>query len=153
MDKGWCYVIMPRAKRKSNYQSFQSSKGGRMVAIYFDMMESKAWAELSGNDIKLYLHMLKKYTAKFDKGILIKSNKEDICMTRDEYTKFMAKNTFEKGIDKLINLGFVKVMEYQYKCGIRKLIIYGFSDMWQYYGTNKFHIKDCWKRSINRVSI
>lgn len=137
-------------KKKSNYQSFQSSGGGRMAAIYFDMIDSNAWKELTGNDIKLYIQMLKKYTATYSKGMLISSNKDNIEMHRAQYTKFMSKPTFETCIDHLIELGFVKVIEYKPQSGSRTLLIYGFNDMWKHYGTNKFYIKDSWRRAKNR---
>jgi hypothetical protein len=145
--------------KKQNYQSFQSAKGGRLAAVYFDMMESKAWEELSGNDIKLYLYMLKKYSAKYFKGILVESNKDNISLPKKEYLgqdetqKWIIKigrSTFTSSIDHLIELGFVKVVEYKPKGGDTKLIIYGFNDMWQYYGTNKFAIKDEWRRTNKR---
>lgn len=137
-------------KNKSNYQSFQSSKGGRMTAIYFDMIDSKAWSELTGNDIKLYINMLRKYTATYNRGVLEKSNRDNIEMHREQYTKFMTKPTFEACIDHLIELGFVKVIEYKYQSGSRTVLIYGFNDMWRHYGSNKFHIKEEWRRAPNR---
>lgn len=142
-----------KKRNNSNYQRFQSAKGGRMAALYFDMLDSKAWGALTGNDIKVYLYMLRKYTARFERGQLVKSNKDDISCTRTEYEKQlnMTHNTFEKCIDHLIELGFVRVIEYKYPRGeVGKLIIYGFSDMWQKYGTDEFYIKNAYKRYCNR---
>jgi len=145
------------AKKRQNYQKFQSTKGGRMDAIYFDMMESKAWGELSGNDIKLYLYMLKKYSANYVKYVYINSNKNNISIPKKEYlgldesqlwTIKMGMSTFQNSIDNLIKLGFVKVVEYRY--ATRECNIYGFSDMWSYYGTEKFVIKNEWKRGVSR---
>ena len=138
------------AKKKQNFQSFQTYRGGRFISIYFDMLTSKAWEDLNGNSIKLYLYMLSKYKVKYVKGEVDYCNKEDISIVRSEYSKFMAKNTFEKCIDELIDHGFVKVNEYKSMGGSRKLIIYGFNDVWRKYGTESFAIKDEWKRSKNR---
>lgn len=136
--------------KRCNFQNFQSSKGGRLVPLYFDMLDSKVWQSLSASAIKLYLKMLRKYTAKYTKGLLVYCNKDNISMPRSEYLEFMAKNTFEKCIDELINYGFVRVVEYKIMAGSRKVIIYGFNDMWKKYGTKEFVIKEEWKRSKNK---
>lgn len=141
------------AKGKNNFQSFQSNNGNRFMPIYFDMVTSDAWQDLSGNAIKLYLYMLSKYKVKYVKSQVDYCNKHDISIIRSEYSKFMAKNTFEKCIDELIDHGFIKVVEYKHMGGSRKVIIYGFNDMWQKYGTKSFLIKEEWKRSINRSYI
>lgn len=138
------------AKRKSNYQNFQSAKGGRMAPLYFDMLESQAWQELTANDIKLYLAMLKKYTAKYTKGMLVSSNKDNISMARSEYIQLMNNRTFFKSIDHLIELGFIKVISTGSRYGKQKCNIYGFNDMWQRYGTDSFRIKNEWRREKNR---
>ncbi|ADK13133.1 hypothetical protein LAbrini_10740 [Clostridium autoethanogenum] len=140
-------------RKKTNFQSFQSSKGGRMIPLYFDMFDSEAWQSLSANAIKLYLHMLRKYAAKYVKGELLRCNKDNISMPRSEYLKFMAKNTFEKCVDELIDYGFIRIVEYKPMAGSRKVIIYGFNDMWKKYGTDKFHVKEEWKRAKHRSYI
>ncbi|KAA8673388.1 hypothetical protein [Clostridium sp. HV4-5-A1G] len=144
-------------KKKQNFQSFQSSKGGRFMPIYFDMVDSKAWSELKSNDIKVYLYMLRKYTAKYDKHILISSNKDNISVPKDEYlgkhkkqswSIKMNQTTFMNCIDHLIDLGFIKVVRDGYAS--RECNIYGFSDMWKKYGTKDFYIKNDWKRAARR---
>jgi hypothetical protein len=137
-------------KKKQNFQSFQSSKGGRFIPIYFDMVCSKAWEILSGNSFKLYVYMLSKYKVKYINGQIDYCNKDNISITRSEYSKFMAKNTFERCIDELIDHGFIRVNEYKSMGGSRKLIIYAFNDEWQKYGTEEFNIKNDWKRAKNR---
>lgn len=141
-------------KRKQNYQSFQSSSGGRLIALYFDMIDSKAWSELKGNDIKAYLYMLRKYTANYTKGMLVSCNRDDISIPKDEYLgkdkkqpwiMKMAQATFMNSIDHLINLGFIKVIRNGYAS--RECNIYGFNDMWKKYGTKDFHIKNKWRRA------
>ncbi|KAA8674467.1 hypothetical protein [Clostridium sp. HV4-5-A1G] len=136
--------------KRNNYQSFESHDG-RYTRIFDDMIDSAAWDELSGNAIKLYIKMKRKYVPAYDgKGQLIKCNKDDISMPKSEYSKFMSPNTFQKCIDELISCGFIRVVEYKPLEGSRKVIIYGFSDMWQKYGTKDFVIKDEWKRAKNK---
>jgi hypothetical protein len=145
-------------KKKQNFQSFQSNRGGRLIALYFDMMDSKAWSELKGNDIKVYLYMLRKYTANYKKGMLVSCNKDNISIPKNEYLGKdkkqpwiikMNQTTFMNSLDHLIDLGFIKVVRNGYSS--RECNIYGFNDMWKKYGTEKFFIKDEWKRSSNRT--
>ena len=56
----------------------------------------------------------------------------------------MNQRTFYKSIDKLIELGFVKVIRNGYAAKICN--IYGFSDMWKVYGTKGFEVKEEFKR-------
>ena len=148
------------AKRKSNTLPYQTTKeGDRLLPIYWDMLESKAWGELSGNDIKLYLYMAKKVSTKWYMNRMISTNKDNICVPRKEYRgedetqKWIIKigiGTFNDCIDNLINLGFVKVEGYKFMQGSKKLIIYGMNEMWSSYGQDKFKIKEHWKRVNNR---
>lgn len=141
------------AKRKQNFQSFQSSKGGRFITIYFDMINSMAWQQLSGNSIKLYLYMLSKYNVKYVNNQIDYCNKNDISVPKSEYSKLMSNHTFQKCIDELIDYGFIRVVKYKPITGARKVIIYAFNNMWQKYGTKDFVIKDEWKRSNNKAYI
>lgn len=137
-------------KRKNHYQSFQTAKGGRMIALYIDMLDSKAGQILlaDAKAYQLYSLLLKKYTAKFEHGILISSNKDNISIPVAEYMKYMTQRTFEKCIDKLIGLGFIKLIRSGYST--RTCNIYGFSDMWKNYDKENFEIKEEWKRPSNR---
>lgn len=139
------------ARKKANIENFQTEGNSNFMALYFDMFDSKAWKQLTATDINLYLNMRRKYTARYTKGILTKSNRNDISMVKKEYLRLMSQRSFEKSIDHLIELGFIKVIESRYST--RECTIYGFSDMWQVYGTNKFIIKEEWKRSSSQISI
>jgi hypothetical protein len=136
-------------KNKQNYRPFQSSKGGRFIALFDDMMESPAWEQLTSSEIVLYLYMLKKFRVKYVKGMVDKSNENDISMPKQEYMKLMNNRTFFKSIDHLIELGFIKVIEGRY--ATRECNIYGFNDAWKHYGTDTFNIKDEWKRPKSRM--
>lgn len=145
-------------KKKQNFQSFQSNNGGRLIALYFDMIDSKAWSELKGNDIKVYLYMLRKYTASYTKGMLVSCNKDNISIPKNEYLGKdkkqswiikMNQTTFMNSLDHLIELGFIKVVRNGYNS--RECNIYGFSDMWKKYGTKDFTIKDEWRRAPKRA--
>lgn len=135
--------------RKQNYRPFQSKKGGHFITLFDDMVESKAWEQLTANDIILYLYMLKKFKIKYNHGMVEKSNECNISMPKQEYLKLMHQVTFFKSIDHLINMGFIKVVEDRYST--RQCTIYGFNDAWKYYGTNTFKIKDEWRRLKNRT--
>ena len=136
---------MARGKRKNTSESFQTGRpSGNFMMLYFDMMDSLAWQELKAHDIQLYLYMRRKYTCKVTKGQIWGSNKDNISVPAKEYRQIMHQATFEKSIDNLIDLGFIKLIENRYKT--RQCNIYGFSDTWQKYGTKEFYIKPEHKR-------
>jgi len=151
---------MAKGKQKSNTLPYQTTKeGDRLTPIFWQMMEGKAWGELSGNDIKIYLYMAKKVTTVYSMHQVVSTNKDDITVPRKEYRgedltqKWIIKlgvGTFNDGVDNLINLGFVKVNGYKFLRGNKRVIIYGMNEMWVHYGTSKFHIKEDWKRKSNR---
>lgn len=133
------------AKKKPTYETFQTARpNGNFMMLYFDMLDSEAWQELTAHEIQLYLYMLRKYQRKVTKGQIWDSNKENISIPNKEYSKLMHRNTFEKSIDHLIELGFIKLIENRYKT--RQCNIYGFCDMWQSYGDKDFYIKPEWMR-------
>jgi len=151
---------MANSKRKSNTLPYQTTKDGdRMTPLFWQMMESTAWGELSGNDIKVYLYMAKKVNTHWSMNQLVKTNKDDLSVPRNEYKGLddkqkwkikLSNDTFTKCIDHLINLGFVRVNGYKYMQGNKKVIIYGMNEMWNKYGTDDFKIKECWKREKER---
>lgn len=137
--------------KKITFEEFETSGKNNFAAIYFDMLKSKAWNELSGNAVKVYMIMRSKYSRKVQHGYIVDSNKDDISISYKETG--LTQHTFEKSIDQLIDLGFIKVNEYKAQGGFKKLIIYGFSNQWKHYNTAKFKIEDKWKRMCNRESI
>jgi hypothetical protein len=135
-------------KRKQVYESFETSCRSNFVALYWDMLDSKAWQELTAHDIQLYIYMRRKYQRKVTNGQIWDSNKDNISIPRNEYLKLMHQQTFEKSIDHLIDLGFIKLIENRY--AVRKCNIYGFNDMWAKYGTDEFYIKPEWRRTFKQ---
>jgi len=151
---------MAKVKKKSNTLPYQTTKeNDRLLPIFWQMLESKAWEELTGNDIKIYLYMAKKVNTKWSMNMIVSTTKDDISVPRNEYKGLdkkqawkikMSNDTFTKCIDNLINLGFVKVNGYKDLQGSKRVIIYGMNEMWHHYGTDKFYIKEHWKREKER---
>lgn len=136
-------------KKKFTNESFESAKsGGQFVALFFDMLDSEAWNDLTPHAKDLYLRMRRKYTRKVSSGVMIDSNKDNISMANKEYLQFTHQQTFYKSIDQLIENGFVKVVRngrFTRQCNI-----YGFVDKWQEYGVEGYKIPANWKRFPNK---
>ena len=119
-------------KSKAEYElkPFESkTKKGKHIRIADDMMSSKAWEDLSVYARALYMEFKRKYN-----GV----NEDDISFTYEEGKKIMSKNTFIKALDELIEHGFIYIIR---PGGLNKqCTIYGFSNEWQYYGTNAFKV-------------
>src|SRR4051794_18519198 len=96
------------------------SANNHHMRITEDMMTSKAWSELTLYAEVVFFHMKMKYNG---------HNDNNISFTLREATKIMHKNTFNKAIDQLVALGFIRIVKLQWT--IRKPNIYGFSDEWQ----------------------
>lgn len=135
--------------KKQNYRPFQTEHGGHFLQIYDDMLNSKAWQELTANDIVLYLYMLSKFKVRYSHNEVDKTNEDNISVPQSEYTKLMNNRTFFKSIDHLISLGFIKVIRSGYST--RQCNLYGFCSEWQKYGTDSFNIKAEWLRPKSRM--
>lgn len=106
----------------------------RYLRITNNMMESKAWENLTCHAMALFMHIKIKYNF---------TNDDNISFTYVEGKKLMDKKTFTKAIDKLIDNGFIYIV----KQGLLKeCSIYGFSKEWQYYDTTAFKVKSRVKR-------
>ena len=69
----------------------------------------------------------------------LETNQDNISIPTSEAKRLYGDlRTFRKDIDKLIELGFIR----QVVTGVATMSvnIYGFSDKWKYYGTDKFYI-------------
>jgi hypothetical protein len=128
--------------RKPQFKLFEKSPNEdvRHIRITVDMMESKAWKELSVHAIVLYCYMKTKYN---------KNNENNIMFKQDEGEKLMARNTFTKSIDQLIDFGFIRLVEHHIYT--RFANIYGFTNMWQFYGTSKFIVKNRTKSASKKL--
>lgn len=133
-------------KRKFTNESFETGKpNGNFMMIYFDMLDSKAWDDLTPYAKDLYLRMRRKYTRKVSSGYIVESNKDNISMPNKEYMEFMHQRMFYKSIDQLIENGFVRMIRngrFTKQCNI-----YGFVDKWQEYGKESYEIPISWKRA------
>ena len=74
------------------------------VMIYHSMMEGAAWADLSGNAVKLLLHMVKLYNG---------SNNGEIAMGERQAAAAIgaARNTAARALDDLEAHGFIVAIE------------------------------------------
>lgn len=64
------------------------------------------------------------------------SNARNISFTYEEGMKLMSKARFTKALDRLIELGFIDIVDHWAQS--RKPTIYGLSARWHRYGTDKF---------------
>jgi hypothetical protein len=103
------------------------------MKIAISMMDSKAWSELSLSQIGLYDLFKDKYTFNDE------CSENNIQFPKKEWKKYYSwKPLFDRDIDNLIDLGFMRVVLYH----VGKPTVYGFSATWKYYGTDKFIITD-----------
>lgn len=137
-------------RRNNNWQPCQSISGGKFIPIYEDMIKSEAGKVLikDAKAFQLYFLMASKYKPIYINKVFISDNVDNISMTQEEAKEYMTKRTFCKCIDKLINLGFIKLIKSGY--AERECNIYGLNDMWKLYDTDKFNIKNKWKRICNQ---
>ena len=111
-----------------------SKKPKKYLRLTDNMMNSKAWGELSCYAITLYLNIKLKYNF---------TNENNLSFTYTEGEKIMSKKTFTKAMDNLINNGFIYIV----KQGVlNECSIYGLCKEWQYFGTNAFDVKPRVKR-------
>ncbi|MEW6183049.1 MAG: hypothetical protein AB1500_07715 [Bacillota bacterium] len=137
-------------RRKTSIDGFETYPGnpGNFISLYFKMIDSLAWQQLTARDIQLYIMLRRKYQRKVVKGKVEQSNKNDISMPKSEYLKVMNQRMFEKSIDHLIELGFVYLVENNY--AERKCNIYGLSDYWTLYGKPEFNVKPEHRRTLKQ---
>ena len=114
--------------RKANFEPFESrTANGRYCRITKDMMSSPAWQTLDIFAKVLYLHIKIKY---------IPGKERDISFTYREGTQLMSSRTFTKNMDKLIEVGFIDLVEHRPFSALCN--IYGLSHRWHKYGTPEF---------------
>ena len=136
-----------RIKPPTNYSFESANQNYDFTKICRDMQRSKAWKELSLRQHGLYLYLKAKFTVN---SRTLENNSQDISIPTSEAKKLYGDlRTFRKDIDKLIELGFIK----QNISGVptMSVTIYGLSDKWKYYGTDKFNItkaEERYKRSL-----
>jgi len=124
-----------RKKQTWRLQDFESkTDNGRWTRVAGDMLESKAWQQLTVYEIAVYLHMKNKFRVK-NTG---EHNGRDISFTYNEaVTKLkMGRARFTKAIDTLLAVGLIDMVEHNPHSP--QATIYGFSSRWQLYGTDNF---------------
>lgn len=123
-------------KTKMINQPFESHFGnGKFTKITQDMMDTKVWEKLTLSQRGLYLELKSKFTKGPDETF----NTNNISMPKGDWIKFYtSKITFDRDMDNLIELGFIRVILYQ--GNLRKPTIYGFSEQWKFYDTDMFRI-------------
>lgn len=129
-----------KSKAYSKNFPFESNyiinKNHKYTKICDDMIESKAWQDLSMRARGLYLELKKKFVSK-NGGT--ETNQNDISIVYDDYyKKVYSKNTLFKDVDELIEHGFIKVVKHGKLARLPN--IYGFDVMWKKYGTKDFFI-------------
>ena len=128
-----------KIKPPVNYDFESSNNKYDFTKICRDMMKSKAWSELTVREIGLYLHLKSKFTVNIK---TLETNKDDISIPTSEAVILYKNNmrAFRIDIDELIEHGFIRQRISGWNT--RTVNIYGFSDMWKYYGTENFKIED-----------
>jgi len=123
-------------KKKANFQTFESTKtNDKYFRIADSMFTSIPWKLSSIYAHEVYLHMKHKYNTSVSKGV---KSKDNISLTYTEIKAVMNSRTFTKAIDELIEYGFIELNilgRFSRTCNI-----YGFSDMWRFYGDENFKI-------------
>jgi hypothetical protein len=149
---------MPTSTRNTySVEPFEThtDRNSSFLRLHHYLIDSAAWQDLTPNAQSLYLRMKHKYRAKYGKKYkpLLQSNSLDISIVKREYSAwksnaggYWSSRTFANTIDELIAHGFVILCRSQY--AERKCNIYGFSDSWKWYGTDKFHVKPEHYRSL-----
>lgn len=140
--------MLIRGNKKSKWKNydFETSYPSSLnfTKICRDMQNSKAWKELSLRQQGLYLHLKSKFTVYKTSD----TNQNDISIPKNEAIQLYGDlRTFRKDIDKLIELGFIKQTCSGWNT--RTANLYGFSDKWKLYGTEKFYIPNEDKRYIS----
>lgn len=138
-----------RPKPPINYNFESTNQRYDFTKICRDMQKSEAWKQLKPRQIGLYFLLKSKFTVN---SKTLETNAENISFTTKEAIKLYGDlRTFRKDLDILIDLGFIK----QIMSGVPRMeaSIYGFSDKWKDYGTDKFHIPDSDKRYKRKTKV
>jgi len=123
-------MVNKKNRDSFRFKPFESgNKEGRHLRITLNMMDSPAWKKLSSYAIHVYLLMKIKFTG---------TNESDISLTYKEGMEHMTQRRFTEALDELIDYGFIIIVKHRQNT--RECNVYGLSDQWQYYGTDRFKI-------------
>lgn len=123
---------------------------GHCVVLQDDVIDTKAWKDISGNAVKIYIQFMRKRYIKYGgKGKYKKAahdNARDLSLTIDEAKKMwsMDKRALKKAIDELIEKGFIDIVEHGFAAISKNTLIqqkkpniYGLSERFRSYGKKK----------------
>ena len=110
-----------RRKRRSKYPPF--------VMLPHELIDSKAWQELSCYARTVYIEIRRRYNGK---------NDNNLSYTYREAGELMGRRTFTKALRELVNHGLMDIIR---SGGLyRKSNIFGLSDRWKFYGQENFKL-------------
>lgn len=140
-----------KLKFPTNFDFESTNQRYDFTKICKDMQKSPAWKSLNLRQRGLYLEFKFKFYAN---PKTLSTNADNISFTTTEAKEVYGDlRTFRGDVDALINAGFIK----QIISGVPTMSanIYGFSDKWKDYGTEKFFIPERDKRYTrkNRTKI
>lgn len=99
------------------------------VRLFHELIDSKAWQELSCYARTVYIEIHRKYNGR---------NNSNLFYTYREAGKLMHKSTFTKALRELVDHGLIDIIR---SGGLyRKSNIFGLSDRWKFYGQENFKI-------------
>ncbi|MBA7712518.1 hypothetical protein ES703_121495 [subsurface metagenome] len=99
------------------------------VRLFNELIDSKAWKELSCYARTVYIEIHRKYDG---------SNNGDLSYTYREARKIMSSKRFTKALKELVNNGLIDIIR---SGGLyKKPNIFGLSDRWKFYGQENFKI-------------
>lgn len=125
-----------RKQKKPLFREFESSRqDGRFVKIAWDMMQSKAWSDLTVSQRGLYLMMKAEYLPeKSNKGVLLPANDKNILFPSSKWKPLYKGNQrkWQEDRQSLIDHGFIRIAE----CGrtTRTPNVYELSEDWKTFG-------------------
>jgi hypothetical protein len=131
------------------WQRFESITGieTRFIKFALSMEESNASEQLTVSQVGLYHILKRKYTK-----VNGKFNENNITFPQSEWIKYYSrKSAFDKDMDNLIELGFIRVIQYRGK--YKKATIYGYSAQWKHYGTDLFSVTDKDRRPKDTLTL
>ncbi len=99
------------------------------VRLLNELIDSKAWKELSCYARTVYIEIHRKYNGR---------NNGNLSYTYREARKIMSSKRFTKALKELVNNGLIDVIR---SGGLyRKPNIFGLSDRWKFYGQESFKL-------------
>jgi DNA-binding transcriptional ArsR family regulator len=107
----------------------KNKKSPPFFRVWHELIDSKAWKELSCHARAVYIEIGRKYNG---------GNNGNLSYTYREARNLMHKSTFTKALRELVNHGLIDIIR---SGGLyRKCNIFGLSDRWKLYGQENFKL-------------